>query len=412
MPKQDVKFSVLLPTLNRLQYLKYAVETVLRQDYDNWELIISDNCSEENIAEYVESLHEPRIKYYRTEKFISVTDNWNNALDKSTGEYILMLGDDDCLLRGYFETVRELLERYELPDFIYTNALQYCYPGVMPTFPDGYLQPSGWAPFFQQVTDSYLLDRKAAFQLVKGSLNMKVRFGFNTQNTLISRKIIDSLRRKGKFYQSQFPDYYATNVLFLTAQRILICPKAVVATGISPKSYGFYYFNHRENEGVDYLKGENSSERLAEVVMPGEYMSTGFLLAMEKIKENYGAEFKLRVNYRRYRTMQIFNAYEKFYVLNLWSQEDFQRFKQFMKPWERWVYGFSILCIYTFKNKAARPARKLVDGIFQLLLGRTFDNYLAARLGREPYWDEKRTIGYRNILEVFEEVDPVLPIAE
>ena len=61
-----MKFSVLLPTRNRLNLLKHAVNTVLKQDYDNWELIISDNFSEEDIKTYVMELGDYRIKYYKT----------------------------------------------------------------------------------------------------------------------------------------------------------------------------------------------------------------------------------------------------------------------------------------------------------------------------------------------------------
>ena len=100
-----MKLSVLIPTRNRLKYLKYGVATVLRQDYADWELIISDNDSEEDIEGYVHSLDDPRIKYYRTDRFIPVTDNWNNALKKSSGEYVIMLGDDDALMRGHFSTI-------------------------------------------------------------------------------------------------------------------------------------------------------------------------------------------------------------------------------------------------------------------------------------------------------------------
>src|ERR1700742_1348266 len=106
-----MKFSVLLPTRNRLKYLKYAVSSVLRQDYDNWEIIISDNDSYENIAEYVASLNDARIKYFRTEKFVSVTDNWNNSMNLSTGDYVIMLGDDDILLKNYFSKMAELLSQ-------------------------------------------------------------------------------------------------------------------------------------------------------------------------------------------------------------------------------------------------------------------------------------------------------------
>ncbi len=48
--------SVLLPTRNRLEYLRTAIETVRRQDDGDWELVVSDNDSEEDIAGHVASL--------------------------------------------------------------------------------------------------------------------------------------------------------------------------------------------------------------------------------------------------------------------------------------------------------------------------------------------------------------------
>ena len=100
-----MKFSVLLPTHNRRDLLARAIETVRCQDYDDWEIIVSDNFSDEDITGYVQSLGEPRIKYFRTEGFVPVTDNWNNALDKCDGDYVIMLGDDDCLMKCYFSTL-------------------------------------------------------------------------------------------------------------------------------------------------------------------------------------------------------------------------------------------------------------------------------------------------------------------
>ena len=102
-----MKFSVLLPTRNRLDLLSYAIETVRRQDYLDWEIIVFDNVSEEDIQGYVRSLNDSRIKCYRTEKLVPVTDNWNNALSKSNGDYVIMLGDDDCLMEGYFSTLNK-----------------------------------------------------------------------------------------------------------------------------------------------------------------------------------------------------------------------------------------------------------------------------------------------------------------
>ncbi len=68
-------FSVLLPTHNRLEYLRYAVESVRRQDDPEWEIVISDNDSTDDIAGYVEGLADTRVRYVRTDSFVPVTQN-------------------------------------------------------------------------------------------------------------------------------------------------------------------------------------------------------------------------------------------------------------------------------------------------------------------------------------------------
>jgi len=307
-----MKFSVLLPTRNRLELLKYAVETILRQDYNDWEIIVSDNFSEEDIAGYVKSLNDQRIKYYRTKSFVPVTDNWNNALYKSSGDYVVMLGDDDCIMKGYFNILRDMVEKYNSPDFIYTNAFQYAYPGVMPGFPEGFLQSYGHAAFFEAAKEPFWLPKKESLEMVRQSMNFRTAFTFNMQHSLINREFINSLETKGKFFQSPYPDFYATNVMLLKAKRILICPIPLVTVGVSPKSFGFYYFNEREKEGVDFLKNLPDAEsvrRLQDILLPGPDMHTSWLFAMETIKLNYGSEFDLKVNYRRYRFLQTYLQY-------------------------------------------------------------------------------------------------------
>jgi glycosyltransferase involved in cell wall biosynthesis len=201
-----VKFSVLLPTRNRLNLLSYAIETVRRQDYSDWEIVVSDNASEEDIAGYIRTLNDPRIKYVRTDAFLPVTDNWNNALKNSSGDYIVMLGDDDCLLKGFFRSMHAIIEEFQYPDSIYTNALLYAYPGVMPGYPEGFLQPYGYAPFFRNASKPFLLDRKTAYNFVVDAMHFKMSYTFNMQHSVIKRTFIERLSTKGPFFQSPYPD--------------------------------------------------------------------------------------------------------------------------------------------------------------------------------------------------------------
>ena len=394
-----MKFSVLLPTRNRLDLLRYAVETVLRQDYADWEIIISDNDSEQDVAGYVQSLHEPRIKYFRTGSFIPVTDNWNNALEKSTGNFMVMLGDDDGLMQGCFSTLRGLVERYGPPDFIYTNALLYAYPGVIPTYPEGYLQPIGYAEFLRTTTTPFWLDKSTALRQVRQAMNFRMSYGYNMQYAVISRGLIDRLKEKGEFFQSPYPDFYAMNLMMLKAERILICPFPLVTIGISPKSFGYYYFNRQEREGTEFLKNLPKPElarSLEQVILPGTDMNTSWLLAMETIRLNCGAEEEsLRVNYRRYRLLQMIRVYSwlamepdsaKVLHRQLWGK---------LKIGERCL-GACFWLMAKMLSVLPRARRQQAVNLLFVLTGIGMSFFPKKIVGR-----------YRNIVEVFERIDPL-----
>ena len=100
---RHVLISFLLPTRDRLPYLKLAIETVRRQDNEDWEIVVADNASEEDVVAYVNSLEDSRILVRRAPEPVPVTENWNAALEMSSGDYVLMLGDDDGLLPGVCE---------------------------------------------------------------------------------------------------------------------------------------------------------------------------------------------------------------------------------------------------------------------------------------------------------------------
>ena len=199
-----MKFSVLLPTRNRLDLLRYAVESVIRQDYSDWEVIVADNCSNEDVAGYVAGLNDSRIRYFRTAASIPVTDNWNFALGQSTGDYVVMLGDDDCLLKGYFRLLLQLIGQFSSPDFIYTDAFQYAYPGVMPGHSRGFLQ-IGYATFLKEPREPFLLDRKDALKAVENSLRFRVTFGFNMQHFLVSAWPHRAARIRGPVFPVAVP---------------------------------------------------------------------------------------------------------------------------------------------------------------------------------------------------------------
>ena len=302
-----MKFSVLIPTRNRLELLRYAVATVQKQDYADWEIIVSDNASDEDVGGFVRGLADPRVKVFRSERFVPVTDNWNLALSHASGDYVLMLGDDDCVLKGYFRRSRELLAQFAEPDLVCTDAFQYAYPGVIPWHPGGFMQLAG-NRLFEAGAPPYLLEREQALALVRDSMRFRVAFGYNMQHYLVSRRLIAAMAPAGPFFQSPYPDYYAANAMLLAARSVLVVPRPMVTIGISPKSFGYYYFNRREEEGTEFLNNRDLGAIPAAVrsqILPGSDMNTAWLAAMLAVARNFSAAAPFTVSMRRYRVLQI-----------------------------------------------------------------------------------------------------------
>jgi glycosyltransferase involved in cell wall biosynthesis len=128
--------SVCIPHFNRSNYLIGVLESIKNQDYANIEVVISDDCSTDDsstvIPSYIaslESTHPIRFRYIRQQKNLGYDANVRTALSGGEGEYLLLLGNDDCL--AYPSALSDLagvLRKLEYPDACFTNFFEYGFP--------------------------------------------------------------------------------------------------------------------------------------------------------------------------------------------------------------------------------------------------------------------------------------------
>ncbi|MCH5175522.1 MAG: glycosyltransferase [Prevotellaceae bacterium] len=107
-------FSITIPAY-KSAFLQEAIESCLAQTYKDFELIIVDDASPEDIIGIVGRFDDDRIRYYRNEKncgAIDVVDNWNICLSYARGEYIICMGDDDRLPPCCLEEYARMIEEY------------------------------------------------------------------------------------------------------------------------------------------------------------------------------------------------------------------------------------------------------------------------------------------------------------
>lgn len=90
-------FSVVMPTYNRADLRRYALQGTLEQDFDDYEIIVSDNASSEDTRQVVADLGGNRVRYVNPGNHLNVADSWDFAVRHAKGKYVMILGDDDCM---------------------------------------------------------------------------------------------------------------------------------------------------------------------------------------------------------------------------------------------------------------------------------------------------------------------------
>src|SRR5450759_2307965 len=112
MRESNPRFTVIIPTKDRARYLYHTLRTCALQDYDNFEVIVSDDGSTDDTREVVEDAarKDGRIRYV-SPAVGGMLENFEFALDQVKPGYVLALGGDDGLLphgiRGMQDVLRD-----------------------------------------------------------------------------------------------------------------------------------------------------------------------------------------------------------------------------------------------------------------------------------------------------------------
>ena len=270
----------------------------------------------------------------------------------------------------------------------------------MPDSPDGFLLLYDHSTIFRSSHKPFWLGKSESMALVNHSINFRVRFDYNMQFSLVSRKLINKMAKYGPFYQSPFPDYYASNAMMLKAERILIVPQPLVTIGISSRSFGFYYFNDLESKGNEFLKNIPDPKialRLQQVILPGTGMNTSWLLSMETLSQNFCESKNLKINYDRYRFLQICAVYAGLVLGKNNAKSAVSGLRRGMTLREYVLYGvpFSILVVMS------------------LIVPKRYHASIAMRISiamdshTRPAPPSKVEGSFNTILDVFEKINPV-----
>lgn len=147
MSKQDL-VSIITPAYNCEKYISETIDSVIEQNYSNWEMIIINDCSNDSTHSIIEGYKEKdsRIRYIRLEKNVGVAKSRNIGLSIANGKYIAFLDSDDLWKRDKLDTQIKFMKE---------NNYAFTYTGYEYIDSEGNILPNNIViPYKQNYTDA------------------------------------------------------------------------------------------------------------------------------------------------------------------------------------------------------------------------------------------------------------------
>jgi len=122
--------SVIIPTYNRAKLLERAIRSVLSQTYRDFEIIVIDDVSTDDTTEMVSQMFREEIlagilMYVRNERKLERSATRNKGMNRSTGQFIALLDDDDMWFASHLEQCLSFLDRVQEAGCVFTNFVMF-----------------------------------------------------------------------------------------------------------------------------------------------------------------------------------------------------------------------------------------------------------------------------------------------
>lgn len=114
----SVKLTVIIPTYNRANILAGCLDSILCSDYENMEVLVSDNASPDSTPEILRAFNDKRLQYSRNETNIGCERNILKLLQQASGDYVIIMTDDALLNRNSIHEILRIIQAHPDVGFI------------------------------------------------------------------------------------------------------------------------------------------------------------------------------------------------------------------------------------------------------------------------------------------------------
>lgn len=243
------KFTIIVPTRERADTLYWCLKTLVAQDYENLEILVSDNFSQDNTKEVVDSFDDKRIRYINTGKRVEMSLNWEFALNHVTEGYVCFLGDDDGFVIGALDKINEILNYYPYQSAITWNKINYMWGSYS-------LASSANALCFNYKPEVFLYDM--AYRL-SSFLSGKIPYDKLItiyESGFVDVTVLHKNKLNGRFFNASSPDIYANVYLSHKIKTYIFAEVPFSFMGVSGHSTGASSFVDKEKKQLSRFISE------------------------------------------------------------------------------------------------------------------------------------------------------------
>lgn len=257
-----MRLSLIIPTRERAATLEHCLRASLATDDQRLQVVVSDNCSQDNTREVVAKFSDARLIYVRTPQRVSMRQNFEFALTHATGDYIIYIGDDDAFLAFELPKLLALIEKLNA-DAIYWDPPTYLWPGVDTGKPTNRL-------VIRKDQFSGALNKIDTNEVAEDLKRCGPRYndGPKLYHGCISRKFLDHVAKKtGYIFGGSIPDLYVQYYLSFSEGSVYSVGYPFTINGTSKASNGFLYHSSRDSGVVETDKQKFIVEAHADPVI-------------------------------------------------------------------------------------------------------------------------------------------------
>lgn len=246
--KDNLHFTVIIPTKDRAQYLEQTLKTCTNQDYKNFEIIVSDDGSIDNSREIVEEAarKDSRVRLISPGCGVGMLDNFEYALNHVKPGFVIALGGDDGLMPNSITRMRDIILETSTELLTWPTST-YFYPKTK--MENGqlilHLRKGKFTSGIKVINSRDFLERQSKNLFYISDIESPMIY----VKSVVSTDLIQKVKNRssdGRFYSCSTPDGYSGIVLAGEVEQYIFSGEPLSIHGVSPTSQGLGYLTKSE----------------------------------------------------------------------------------------------------------------------------------------------------------------------